>query len=436
MSTLNGWTSKPLSGLLALTLDFRGRTPKKLNMEWGGGDIPALSANNVEMGRINFSKECYYGSDALYRKWMTRGDARVGDIVLTTEAPLGNVAQVPDGRRYILSQRTILLRADDAELSNDYLYHYLRSEVFQNLMRQQSSGTTATGIQRAKLETLPIKFPISQPEQLKIAEVLSTVERAIEQTEALIDKQQRIKTGLMQDLLTRGIDKNGNLRSKKTHKFKPSPLGLIPAEWESCELRKYLSYLSYGFTNPMPTVSEGPYMVTAANISNGLIQYDGCRRTTADAFNRLLTKKSRPEVGDILITKDGTLGRLAIVDRVPLCINQSVAVLRVKDGVNNAFLKLILESPKYQESIGADAGGSTIKHIYISKIDKMLISVPKDPIEQANITSRLLAQSNLLHQSESHLMKLGRLKTALMQDLLTGRRPVTPLLAEPMEATA
>ena len=71
-----------------------------------------------------------------------------------------------------------------------------------------------------------------KPEQTKIAEILSTVDQAIEQTEALIAKQQRIKTGLMQDLLTRGIDENGNLRSEDTHEFKDSPLGRIPVEWE------------------------------------------------------------------------------------------------------------------------------------------------------------------------------------------------------------
>ena len=77
--------------------------------------------------------------------------------------------------------------------------------------------------------TVP-KLPL--PEQSKIAEVLSTVDRAIEQTEALIAKHQRIKTGLLQDLLTRGIDEHGNLRSERTHKFKDSPLGRIPVEWE------------------------------------------------------------------------------------------------------------------------------------------------------------------------------------------------------------
>ena len=77
-----------------------------------------------------------------------------------------------------------------------------------------------------------VVYPKNISEQTKIAEILSTVDQAIEQTEALIAKQQRIRTGLMQDLLTRGIDEDGNLRSEETHEFKDSPLGRIPVEWE------------------------------------------------------------------------------------------------------------------------------------------------------------------------------------------------------------
>ena len=94
----------------AKIMDYRGRTPKKLGMDWGDGGIPAISARNVRMGRIDFSEEFHVASDALYRRWMTQGDMEQGDTLITTEAPLGNVAVVPDGRRYILSQRTVLLR--------------------------------------------------------------------------------------------------------------------------------------------------------------------------------------------------------------------------------------------------------------------------------------------------------------------------------------
>ena len=81
------------------------------------------------------------------------------------------------------------------------------------------------------------------------------MDRAIEQTEALIAKQQRIKTGLMQDLLTRGIDEHGNLRSEQTHKFKDSPLGRIPVEWEIVHLGN-VSEISSGIT--LGKIHSGP----------------------------------------------------------------------------------------------------------------------------------------------------------------------------------
>ena len=122
----------------------------------------------------------------------------------------------------------------------------------------------ATGVPSLSRDLL-YKISTSTPppdEQAKIAEVLSTVDRAIEQTEALIAKQQRIKTGLMQDLLTRGIDEHGNLRSEKTHKFKDSPLGRIPVEWESASLAVFVPSAEYGIST---SLGESGYPVLRMN---------------------------------------------------------------------------------------------------------------------------------------------------------------------------
>jgi type I restriction enzyme, S subunit len=105
-----------------------------------------------------------------------------------------------------------------------WLYYYLQTIDLRNM----NEATGVPSLSRDLLYKIEVPTP-PKPEQTKIAEILSTVDRAIEQTEALIAKQQRIKTGLMQDLLTRGIDEDGNLRSEETHEFKDSPLGRIPA---------------------------------------------------------------------------------------------------------------------------------------------------------------------------------------------------------------
>ena len=115
-------------------------------------------------------------------------------------------------------------------------------------------------LNQSALRSITICLPEQEYEQNKIADILSTVDQAIDQTEALIAKQQRIKTGLMQDLLTRGIDEEGNLRSEDTHEFKDSPLGRIPVEWEVKETT--MTWL----TNQLPTESFRP----GPHIENGI----------------------------------------------------------------------------------------------------------------------------------------------------------------------
>ena len=145
--------------------------------------------------------------------------------------------------------------------------------------------------------------------------------------------------------------------------YKRTEVGLIPEDWITGKLEEYFSLISYGFTNPMPTVRSGIYMITAADIHGGKLQYDSARNTSEAAYQTLLTAKSKPKRNDILLTKDGSLGRLALVDDEIICINQSVAVIRPNERVEPDFLKILLESPAYQKKMIEDAGGSTIKNI-------------------------------------------------------------------------
>ncbi|WP_373538636.1 restriction endonuclease subunit S [Chamaesiphon sp.] len=413
-------------------MDFRGRTPKKLDMEWGSGEIPALSANNVEMGKINFSKECYLASDALYRKWMTKGDTQKGDVVLTTEAPLGNVAVIPDNQKYILSQRVILLRANSADLCSDYLSHYLMSECFQNLMCQQSSGTTATGIQRAKLEPLLIKFPSSKIEQTQIAAVLSTIDRAITQTEAIIAKQQRIKTGLMQDLLTKGIDENGNIRSEATHEFKDSAIGRIPVEWEIVSMEKITTKIVDGIHHKPNYVREGvPFIVVTDLTSSEGINFNPSRFVT-EKDHKEFYKRADPQARDVLVTKDGTLGVARIVpDEAPsFSIFVSVALLRPKvTKCSPQLLWSFFDSGRFLAQLGALSAGTGLAHIHLEHFRKFQIHwMPID--EQKRIFDVIEHQQSLLKQQSQCLEKLKHQKIGLMQDLLTGKVRVTPLLEQ------
>lgn len=171
--------------------------------------------------------------------------------------PSSNAVRVIDGEAIILwdgSNAGEVLRARDGVLASTMMrvrnnfgydtgYFYYALKGWEEYLKSQTAGSGIPHVDKEILGGLSL-FHCQKPEQTKIAEILSTVDQAIEQTEALIAKQQRIKTGLTQDLLTCGIDKDGNLRSEDTHEFKDSPLRRIPVEWEVRDLQSLLANVS------------------------------------------------------------------------------------------------------------------------------------------------------------------------------------------------
>src|SRR5699024_10759696 len=109
----------------------------------------------------------------------------------------------------------------------------------------------------------------------------------------------------------------------------------------------------------------------------GRFHYEKARCTSEDAYVHFLTNKSRPKKGDLLLTKDGTLGRVAVHDGTPACIDQSVdRICQLLKRLLPDFLCGVLQASCYQEKMLFDAGGTTIKHIYISTLAKMNLAVP------------------------------------------------------------
>ncbi|MFD0993174.1 restriction endonuclease subunit S [Tenacibaculum geojense] len=201
--------------------------------------------------------------------------------------------------------------------------------------------------------------------------------------------------------------------------FKKTEVGTLPSDWRVNPLEYYFKYISYGFTNPMPTSNSGIYMITAKDVNYGKILYNSARLTPEWAYNKYLTTKSKPIKGDILLTKDGTLGRLALVDDKKICINQSVAVIRPNEKVDSLFLKKLLESNYYQRVMIENAGGSTIKHIYITIVNKMHIGVPPTLKEQKAIATALSDVDDLITSLETLIAKKQAIKQGAMQQLLT-----------------
>lgn len=132
-----------LENLLDKLIDYRGKTPKKTL-----SGIPLVTAKIVKNGTINGYTEFIPEED--YNKWMVRGFPKVGDVILTTEAPLGEVALLKE-EKVALAQRIVCLRGKDNVLDNTYLKYYLQSSKGQKSLSARESGTTVTGIKQAEL---------------------------------------------------------------------------------------------------------------------------------------------------------------------------------------------------------------------------------------------------------------------------------------------
>ena len=170
------WIKRPLLSNIEKILDYRGRTPKKLGLSWSDTGFLALSALNVKNGYIDFNVDANYGDQELYDRWMGDNHLHKGQVVFTTEAPMGNVAQIPNDDLYILSQRTIAFEVKHHLIKEDFLATLLRSPKIFNELTSLSSGGTAKGVSQKSLSNLKVCIPTSLEEQSAIGSLFRTLD--------------------------------------------------------------------------------------------------------------------------------------------------------------------------------------------------------------------------------------------------------------------
>jgi len=168
-----------LGDILTQIIDHRGRTPKKLGGDFCSSGIRVLSAKNVKNGCIDYTSDMRYVSQEMYQRWMPVKLKR-GDVLLTSEAPLGETAYLRDDIEFCLGQRLFALRANETILHSRYLYYYLRSRKGQHELHARATGTTAQGIRQSELVKIEIEYPPDTGEQRAIAHILGTLDDKIE----------------------------------------------------------------------------------------------------------------------------------------------------------------------------------------------------------------------------------------------------------------
>lgn len=311
---------------------------------------------------------------------------------------------------------------------------FLKYVIEHNLeeIGKASHGSTMTHITRKELDKFAVIVPSDESVQRKIATVLATIDKAIAQTEALISKHQRLKTGLMQGLLTRGIDEHGKLRSEETHLFKDSPLGWIPVEWDVHSIGSLVSEPPRNGFSPIESSSwQGAYLLTLGCIGvNGFIPFPLKLAPKLDSGQ----ERFLLENGDFLVTRSNTRTLVGLaaryVDIGEPCIYPDLLMrLRFKTAVNAAFMEHVFRGPCARAQVQNAAVGTSGSMVKINARSVQQINLPMPPPdEQAVIVEVLNKHLTAGEVYSASLAKLRRQKTALMQDLLTGKVSVTPLL--------
>ena len=143
-------TEQALESVLELLIDHRGKTPKKLGSDFVDSGVRVVSAIHIKNREVRFEERHRFVTEEIFEKWMPER-TRAGDVLLTSEAPLGSVALVPDDAPLVLSQRLFCLRGSSDQLRNDYLRLFLESPDGQDRLTRRSSGTTVTGIRQSEL---------------------------------------------------------------------------------------------------------------------------------------------------------------------------------------------------------------------------------------------------------------------------------------------
>ncbi|HFL2185573.1 TPA: restriction endonuclease subunit S [Pseudomonas putida] len=400
-----------------------GGTPSREVSSYWHGDIPWVTPGEVSSTE---TQTLHSTNEHISQAGLNGSGAKLlpaGSLMVTTRATLGaraiNAVPMATNQGF----KSIIFKTLDDGGYYFHLFERLKPELI-----RRASGTTFLEISGSEFRSIQVPNP-PIPEKKLIAKILDTLDTATRETERLIDKLKAVKQGLLQDLLTRGIDASGQLRppqSEEPQLYKKSPLGWIPSGWEVLRLDT-VAIRGSGHTPSKGVLSYwngGVKWVSLAD-SHRLDQIY-IHETDKEISELGLANSSavlHPE-GTVILSRDAGVGKSAILG-CNMAVSQHFMAWRCGEKLNNLFLYFYLqrEKPKFE----AIAIGSTIKTIGLPFFKSYEIALPPRR-EQDQAAAILMEAEQNLKAQDAELDKLRQQKIGLMYDLLGGRVRVTPLL--------
>ena len=331
---------------------------------------------------------------------------------MSTMGTIGKCAIVPDSIQCgIMDSHLIRLRIDGKKINPNYLlqlfsdqYHYLSDQT-----ARLAVGGIMDGLSVGIVSNLSVIYPENLDEQNEIVSVLSDMDEAISNLQKLIRKKKDIRQGTMQMLVTGKKRLDGfsgdwvkiNLAKNSRLKARIGWQGLTTAE-----------YLDEGYS----------YLITGTDFKDGRINWNGCHYVNYDRY--VQDPNIQVSNGDLLLTKDGTIGKVAYISDLnrPATLNSGVFVVKpITDAYTAHFMFYVLESSVFKEFLQQLSAGSTINHLYQKDLVKFDLYVPPTTEEQEAIAGILFDMDLDIYKLEEKLSKYQKIKLGMMDELLTGK---------------
>ncbi|MEE3210682.1 MAG: restriction endonuclease subunit S [Pseudomonadota bacterium] len=331
------------------------------------------------------------------------------------------------------------LRVKDQSISARFIF-YVLCKQHEKLTFDYTSKAHPSVIK--KLYNIPV-LPLTV--QQKIANILQTIDEAVEKNEQLIEKYQQIKAGLMHDLFTRGIGTDGKLRPPREQApelYWESPIGWIPKDWDLSTCDSVCERVIDCKNRTPPITPDGFPVIRTPNVRNGEFIDSDLVFTDASSYE-IWTARGKPKPGDIVITREAPVGEVCKIPERHMfaCLGQRMMLYRPDvEKIDIDFFLYALQSSSIQERLDLISGGSTVGHVRVGDIRSLWMFVPQSLGEQQRISKMLGSVIDRLSSERETLTKLKNQKSGLMHDLLTGKVPVSADLpvkpASPEEGAA
>lgn len=414
------WEVKTLGNLACINgrIGFRGYTVKDLVRKGEGA---------IAIGGKHISKNFLDLSDAEYISWKKYYESpeimvKQGDIVLAQRGTLGKSALIKSD----IGPATInpsLVLINKIKCNNLYLIYNIQSSSVTDYILQINSQTSIPMISQKQIEGIKIAIAKLDSEQTAIATALSDVDSLISALTKKIMKKKAIKQGLMQQLLT---GKKRLPGYEKNRESVQTEWGAIPKDWKTLSIGKCCSIkarIGWQGLKKSEYQSSGEYvLVTGTDFLNGRIDWKSCVYVSKKRYEQ--DSNIQIVKHDILITKDGTIGKVAFLDDVPCLgtLNSGIFVVRSHSKeLDQSYLSKIFKSFIFDAFLESLVAGSTINHLYQKDFVHFNFPVPPTISEQTAIANILSDCDSEIAALEEKRDKYKEIKQGMMQQLLTGK---------------